>query len=190
MSRTRPHLTCKTRPHLTCKTPPISRKDTPPSDEEPSRVNKDPTPLPAEVASAPPSKPSATPTQGGMFQSVDVSAPPTDPSSPGGAPPTNPHGYSEAYRSIEFLPYHPLPSELEELMFPHLTSPLHPIDDPFWPTKAECLDLIGSDHNWLQFTGIFLTPEARGVRYDLASHMRDTSARYLCVCVCVCVCVC
>ena len=149
-------------------TPPYHVQDTPTSHEE---VSKDPTPLPAEVGSAPPSKQSATPTQGGTFQSVDVSAPPTDPSSPGGAPPTNPHRYSEAYRSIEFLPYHPLPSELEELMFPHLTSPLHPIDDPFWPTKAECLDLIGSDHNWPQFTGIFLTPEARGVRYDL---MRDT----------------
>ena len=149
-------------------TPPYHVQDTPPSHEE---VSKDPTPLPAEVGSAPPPKQSATPTQGGTSQSVDVSAPPTDPSSPGGAPPTNPHRYSEAYRSIEFLPYHPLPSELEELMFPHLTSPLHPIDDPFWPTKAECLDLIGSDHNWPQFTGIFLTPEARGVRYDL---MRDT----------------
>ena len=145
-------------------TPPPHVQDTHPSHEEPSRVNRDPTPLPVEVGSA-------TPTQGGTSQSVDVSSPPTNPSSPGGAPPTNPHGYLEAYRSIEFLPYHPLPSELEELMFPHLTSPLHPIDDPFWPTKAECLDLIGSDHNWPQFTGIFLTPEARGVRYYL---MRDT----------------
>ena len=136
------------------------------------------TPLPAEVGSATLSKDSATPTQGRTS-----SATPTDPSPPSVAPPTK--QYSDVYRSIEFFPYHPLPSELEALMFPHLTSPLHPIDDPFWPAKAECLDLIGSEHNWPQFTGIFLTPEARGVRYDLTSHVCVCNGCVCCVRVCV-----
>ena len=73
--------------------------------------------------------------------------------------------YPEAYRVMEFLPYNPLPAQLEEVIFPHRSSPLVLYDDPFWPSKSECLELVYSLKNMqsaMGFTGTFLTPEARG----------------------------
>lgn len=74
-------------------------------------------------------------------------------------------GYSEAYRNVEFLPYNPLPEQLEEVIFPDRSRPLAPFDDPFWPSKGECVDLVTSLRNVesnAALTGTFLTPAARG----------------------------
>ena len=74
-------------------------------------------------------------------------------------------GYSEAYRNIEFLPYNPLPEQLEEIIFPDRARPLAPYDDPFWPSKTECVELVSSlkgVQSNTGFTGTFLTPDARG----------------------------
>ena len=73
--------------------------------------------------------------------------------------------YPATYRSLKFLPYNPLPVQLEEVVFPDRSHPLALYDDPYWPSKAECLDLV-SALRWTGmvpgFTGTFLTPEARG----------------------------
>ena len=65
---------------------------------------------------------------------------------------------------MEFLPYHSLPSSLEEVIFPNQGTTLADYDDPYWPTKLHCLQLVESSGNLPKFTGTFLTPEARGVR--------------------------
>lgn len=72
--------------------------------------------------------------------------------------------YTKAYRQMEFLPYHSLPSSLEEVIFPNQGTTLADYDDPYWPTKLHCLQLVESSGNLPKFTGTFLTPEARGVR--------------------------
>ena len=73
--------------------------------------------------------------------------------------------YPSTYRSLKFLPYNPLPVQLEEVVFPDRSRPLALYDDPYWPSKTECLDLV-SALRWTGmvpgFTGTFLTPEARG----------------------------
>ena len=73
--------------------------------------------------------------------------------------------YTEAYRQMEFLPFYSLPASLEEVIFPDRSNPPAEYDDPFWPTKLQCLQLVESAGNLPKFTGTFLTPEARGVRY-------------------------
>ena len=72
--------------------------------------------------------------------------------------------YTRAYRDMEFLPYHALPLSLEEAIFLNRGTPLADYDDPYWPTKLHCLQLVESSGNLPKFTGTFLTPEARGVR--------------------------
>ena len=72
---------------------------------------------------------------------------------------------SASYRGMEFLPYNPLPAQLEEAMFPDRSSPLAQYDDPMWPSKGECLEMVAtvkSSSPIARFTGTFLTPEARG----------------------------
>ena len=74
---------------------------------------------------------------------------------------------SASYRGMEFLPYNPLPAQLEEAMFPDRSSPLAPYDDPMWPSKGECLEMVAtlkSSSPIGRFTGTFLTPEARGAK--------------------------
>lgn len=75
--------------------------------------------------------------------------------------------YSSDYRALEFLPYNPLPTELEHLIFPERSRPLAIYDDPYWPNKANCIKLVeslaGSKSGLSSFTGTYLSPEARGV---------------------------
>ena len=75
--------------------------------------------------------------------------------------------YSPAYQAMEFLPYNPLPAQLEETIFPDRARPLATFDDPYWPSKADCLRLVdslrGTASALASFTGTFLSPEARGV---------------------------
>ena len=75
--------------------------------------------------------------------------------------------YSSAYRVLEFLPYNPLPTEVEHLIFPERSRPLAIYDDPYWPNKANCIKLVeslaGSKSGLSSFTGTYLSPEARGV---------------------------
>lgn len=72
--------------------------------------------------------------------------------------------HNDAYRQMEFLPFTALPQSLEELIFPDRSTPPADFDDPFWPTKLDCLKLVEASGNLPKFTGTFLTPEARGVR--------------------------
>ena len=68
---------------------------------------------------------------------------------------------------LEFLPYHPLPDVLEEVMFPSQEKPLPSFHDPYWPRKRECLDLVREMKNTpgiVRYTGTFITPEARGAK--------------------------
>lgn len=80
--------------------------------------------------------------------------------------------YTEAYRRMEFLPYTALPASLEQVIFPnHTPSSADDYNDPYWPTKTQCLELVeGLTDNLPQFTGTFLTPEARGIRYSNVLH--------------------
>lgn len=78
--------------------------------------------------------------------------------------PKKPSRYTEAYRQMEFLPYSSLPPSLEEEIFPNKISTAD-YNDPYWPTKVMCLELVeGLDDNLPRFTGTFLTPESRGVK--------------------------
>ena len=76
--------------------------------------------------------------------------------------------YPLNYHSLEFLPYNPLPDQLEAAIFPR--RPLHPLplhDDPYWPRKKECLDLVKDlkgNPQLVSYTGTFITPEARGAK--------------------------
>lgn len=80
--------------------------------------------------------------------------------------------YTEAYRRMEFLPYTALPASLEQVIFPnHTPSSTDDYNDPYWPTKTQCLELVeGLTDNLPRFTGTFLTPEARGIRYTNILH--------------------
>ena len=76
--------------------------------------------------------------------------------------------YPRDYHSLEFLPYNPLPDQLEAAIFPkrrHAPLPLY--HDPYWPRKGECLELVaemkGNPHV-VSYLGTFITPEARGAR--------------------------
>lgn len=75
--------------------------------------------------------------------------------------------YSPEYHSLEFLPYNPLPTEMEDLIFPERSRPLAIFDDPYWPSKANCIKLVeslkGTSKTLSSFTGTYLSPEARGV---------------------------
>lgn len=75
--------------------------------------------------------------------------------------------YPQGYHSLEFLPYNPLPDQLEVAIFSkgrHTPLPLY--HDPYWPRKGECLELVaemkGNPH--IGYMGTFITPEARGAR--------------------------
>lgn len=75
-----------------------------------------------------------------------------------------PSRYTEAYRSMEFLPYSALPPSLEDIIF-HDKTPSVDYNDPHWPNKGQCLELVeGLNDNLPRFTGTFLTPEAHGVK--------------------------
>ena len=76
--------------------------------------------------------------------------------------------YPQDYHSLEFLPYNPLPNQLEAAIFPkqpHEPLPLY--HDPYWPRKKECLELVkemrGNAH-LVSYMGTSITPEARGAR--------------------------
>ena len=89
--------------------------------------------------------------------------------------------YSVVFRNLEFLPYHPLPVELDEVVFPERSRPLEIFDDPYWPNKASCVRLVeklgSADSGVSTYTGTYLSPNAKGTKL-------------VCVCVCVCVCAC
>lgn len=75
--------------------------------------------------------------------------------------------YSLLYRELEFLPYNPLPIEMEELIFPERSRPLAMFDDPYWPNKVSCVKLVeslkGASAGLSTFTGTYLSPEAKGI---------------------------
>lgn len=76
--------------------------------------------------------------------------------------------YPHNYHSLEFLPYNPLPDQLEAAIFPKQPNvPLPLYHDPYWPRKRECLELVkemkGNPHI-VSYMGTFITPEARGAR--------------------------
>lgn len=76
-----------------------------------------------------------------------------------------PREYPQMYYNLEFLPYNPIPDRLDSMLFPYKENPLPLYDDPYWPTKRECLNLLGeirAKPNYVAFTGTFITPEARG----------------------------
>ena len=76
-----------------------------------------------------------------------------------------PRDYPQMYYNLEFLPYNPIPERLDAMLLPFKESPLPLYDDPYWPTKRECLNLLGeirAKPNYVTFTGTFITPEARG----------------------------
>lgn len=91
--------------------------------------------------------------------------------------------YTETYRRMEFVPYQPLPLAIEEALYPVYSSRYVEHDDPLWPNKLQCLELVeGASDGLPRFTGTFLTPEARGVRYDtLALHGVTYCVLYLAV---------
>lgn len=76
--------------------------------------------------------------------------------------------YPLAYHTLEFLPYNPLPDRLEAVLFPRqLHAPLPLFNDPYWPRKRDCLQLVNEMKNnpkLSSFTGSFISPEARGIR--------------------------
>jgi hypothetical protein len=76
--------------------------------------------------------------------------------------------FSSVYRELEFLPYNPLPIELDELIFPEKSRPLQIFDDPYWPSKASCVKLVetlGEASSSLSaYTGTYLSPGAKGVK--------------------------
>lgn len=75
--------------------------------------------------------------------------------------------YSTIYRNLEFLPYNPLPSELDDLIFPDKSRPLALFDDPFWPGKANCISLAesleGTTSSMSAYTGTYLSPKSKGI---------------------------
>ena len=76
-----------------------------------------------------------------------------------------PREYPQMYYNLEFLPYNPIPERLDAMLLPFKENPLPLYDDPYWPTKRECLNLLGeirAKPNYVTFTGTFITPEARG----------------------------
>jgi hypothetical protein len=76
-----------------------------------------------------------------------------------------PREYPQMYYNLEFLPYNPIPERLDAMLLPFKKNPLPLYDDPYWPTKRECLNLLGeirAKPNYVTFTGTFITPEARG----------------------------
>ena len=76
-----------------------------------------------------------------------------------------PREYPQMYYSLEFLPYNPIPERLDAMLLPFKENPLPLYDDPYWPTKRECLNLLEemrAKPNYVTFTGTFITPEARG----------------------------
>lgn len=75
--------------------------------------------------------------------------------------------YPRDYHTLEFLPYNPLPDQLEAVIFPKDRTPLPPYHDPYWPRKRDCLDLVRElkgNPQLVSYTGTFITPEARGAR--------------------------
>ena len=75
-----------------------------------------------------------------------------------------PREYPQMYYNLEFLPYNPISERLDAMLLPFKENPLPLYDDPYWPTKRECLNLLGeirAKPNYVTFTGTFITPEAR-----------------------------
>ena len=73
--------------------------------------------------------------------------------------------YPLSYHSLAFLPYNPLPEQLEKVIFPSRTNPLAAFDDPYWPAKGPCLALVQEvreNPHIASFPGTFLPPAARG----------------------------
>ena len=73
--------------------------------------------------------------------------------------------YPLTYHSLEFMPYNPLPDHLEKVVFPYRNDPLANYDDPYWPSKGSCLELVQEVRENPQianFPGTFLPPATRG----------------------------
>ena len=47
--------------------------------------------------------------------------------------------YPQMYYNLEFLPYNLIPDRLGAMLLHFKESPLPLYDDPYWPTKRECL---------------------------------------------------
>ena len=107
------------------------------------------------------------------------------------SPSSDTTSYSSAYLAFEFMPLNTLPEELETIIFPRHTHPLMMFDDPYWPSKAECLRVVekvrGKEGSALaSFTGTFLSPEAHGERCGI----RVRVCMHACMCVCMHPCMC
>lgn len=99
-----------------------------------------------------------------MFEHIEVDLSPLESKDPKQRPHKE---YPLDYHSLEFLPYNPLPDQLEATIFPKCRTPLPLYNDPYWPRKRECLELVNElkmNPKLASFTGSFITPEARGVR--------------------------
>jgi tetratricopeptide (TPR) repeat protein len=74
--------------------------------------------------------------------------------------------FSKIFQSLEFLPYNPLPIDLDELIFPEKSRPLQIFDDPYWPSKSSCIRLVETlgtaSTSFSSYTGTYLSPNAKG----------------------------
>ena len=76
--------------------------------------------------------------------------------------------FSKMFHTLEFLPYNPLPIDLDELIFPEKSRPLQIFDDPYWPNKASCIRLVetlgAASSSFSSYTGTYLSPNAKGAK--------------------------
>ena len=76
--------------------------------------------------------------------------------------------FSKIFKTLEFLPYNPLPLDLDELIFPQRSRPLQIFDDPYWPSKASCIRLVETlgtaSSSFSSYTGTYLSPNAKGAK--------------------------
>ena len=76
--------------------------------------------------------------------------------------------FSKIFQKLEFLPYNPLPVDLDELVFPEKSRPLQIFDDPYWPSKSSCIRLVETlgtaSTSFSSYTGTYLSPNAKGAK--------------------------
>ena len=74
---------------------------------------------------------------------------------------------NEELDSVEFPPYNPIPELIEKDMFPKPIGPgpLPKYDDPYWPGKKECTEVLKTLSSWERYPSTHIPSQSRGVNF-------------------------
>ena len=74
---------------------------------------------------------------------------------------------NEELDTVEFPPFNPIPELIENEVFPKLIGfgPFPKYDDPYWPGKKECTEVLKTLSSWERYPSTHIPAQSRGVNF-------------------------